>query len=60
MSTEGQDGERSTADQSPETPVRTKSLASSVSKPVIFAVDSGAESFLRARLVRFKLTKPAN
>jgi thioredoxin reductase (NADPH) len=47
MSPEGQDGERSTADQGRETPVRDKSLSSSASKPVIFAVDSGAESFLR-------------
>ena len=47
MSTEGHDGERNAADQSPETPGRSKSLASGASKPVIFAVDSGAESFLR-------------
>jgi thioredoxin reductase (NADPH) len=47
MSTEGRDDEKRAADQGLETPVQHKPLASSASKPVIFAVDSGAESFLR-------------
>src|SRR3712207_5638454 len=47
MSPEGPDNGKSTSDQGRETPVRDKSLSSSASKPVIFAVDSGAESFLR-------------
>src|SRR3712207_7946593 len=47
MSPEGPDNGKSTSDQGRETPVRDKSLSSSASKPVIFAVDSGAQSFLR-------------
>jgi thioredoxin reductase (NADPH) len=47
MSTEGRDNEKRVADQGLETPVQHKPLASRASKPVIFAVDSGAESFLR-------------
>jgi thioredoxin reductase (NADPH) len=47
MPAKGHDDEKSTADRGLETPVQHKSPASSASKPVIFAVDSGAESFLR-------------
>ena len=46
MSTDGQDREIQTADQGRESPARHKAQAPGA-KPVIFAVDGGAESFLR-------------